>query len=161
MTNISTLIDNYLAVVTQLKSAVADMSHEQLIARPIVGKWSTLELVCHIADFELVLVDRMKRIIAMDRPLLLVADEDRFTETLGYQERDLEEELKLIEVTRSQMARILRLLPLETFQRSGVHSFRGLVTLEATLTMATNHIPHHLKFLHEKRAALGLPVLAN
>ena len=33
----------------------------------------------------------------------------RFAEHLAYDQRDIEEEINLIEVTRSQMARILRL----------------------------------------------------
>jgi hypothetical protein len=46
------------------------MSQEQLIARPIPGKWSTLEVVCHLADFEIVFADRIKRVIAENEPAL-------------------------------------------------------------------------------------------
>ena len=42
-------------------------------------------------------------------------------------------------------------------QKTGLHSERGPLTLEKMLTMATNHIPHHVKFILEKRQALGLP----
>ena len=62
------LIDSYLAGARTLRQAVAGMSREQLRARPIPGKWSTLEVVCHLADFEPVFADRMKRVIALDRP---------------------------------------------------------------------------------------------
>ncbi len=41
--------------------------------------------------------------------------------------------------------------------RVGVHSERGPRTLEQLLTGATNHIPHHVAFVHAKRKALGLP----
>ena len=84
------------------------MNREQLLARPVPGKWSTLEVVCHLADFEPIFADRMKRVIAEDRPPLIGADEKLFAGALAYQERELEEELTIIEQTRRQMARILR-----------------------------------------------------
>src|ERR1051326_7254869 len=104
----SPLIDSYLAGPQTLRQAVAGMTREQLQARPVPGKWSTLEVVCHLADFDPILADRMKRVTAEDRPQLLGADEQRFAAALAYHERDLEEELVLVEHTRSQMARILR-----------------------------------------------------
>jgi len=60
----SKLIADYLAGPEILRSAVAGMTREQLDACPIPGKWSTKQVVCHIADFEPVDVDRMKRVIA-------------------------------------------------------------------------------------------------
>src|SRR4051794_41672828 len=119
MTDIAKTIDDYLAGPARLRRAVAGMSREQLVARPVAGKWSTLEVVCHLADFEPVLADRMKRIIALDNPTLLGADENRFVTALAYHERDIEEELALIATVRSQMARILRTLAPDAFQRTG------------------------------------------
>ena len=84
------------------------------------------------------------------------ADEKHFAAALAYHQRDVEEELTIIERTREQMARILRTLPAEAFRRVGVHNERGELTLEKLVTMATNHIPHHVKFIEEKRKALGL-----
>lgn len=154
--SLTRLIADYVDGPRLLHEAVRGLSREQLLARPIAGKWSTLEVVCHLADFEPIFADRMKRVLAADRPQLLSADENRFAAALAYHERDLEEEWTLIECTRGQMARILRTLPLEALQRVGVHSERGPVTLEQLLTGASNHIRHHIPFLHEKRKALGM-----
>jgi uncharacterized damage-inducible protein DinB len=150
------LIDEYLSGIAVLRQAVAGMSRDQLTARPVPGKWSTLEVVCHIADFEPVFADRFKRVLALDNPTLLGADENRFAAALAYQDRDIEEELAIVEQTRRQMARILRKQPAEALARSGTHNERGPRTLEQLLQTAINHIPHHVKFIHEKRKALGL-----
>ena len=150
--------DAYLAGAVTLRKAVAGMTREQLLARPVPGKWSTLEVVCHIADFEPILADRMKRVIALDQPQLLGADENRFAAALAYTDRDLEEELAVIEMTRKQLARILKALPESAAQRVGIHSERGPKTLAELLTTAANHIPHHVPFIAEKRKALGLSV---
>jgi len=157
MSSLSHLVDAYLAGGQTLKQAVRGMSREQLLARPVPGKWSTLEVVCHLADFEPILADRMKRVLAEDRPPLIGADENRFAQTLAYHDRDLEEELTLVEQTRRQMARILRTKGDEVLTRVGVHNQAGPRTLEQLLGGTTNHIPHHVQFILEKRKALHLP----
>jgi uncharacterized damage-inducible protein DinB len=156
MAMLKQMIEQYLAGPPALRKAVTGLSREQLTARPVPGKWSTLEVVCHLADFDPILADRMKRIIAEDRPSLIGADENRFAAQLAYHQRDLDEELSVIEKTRSQLARILRTLSDEALQRVGVHNERGPRTLEQMLSAAINHIPHHLKFVEEKRRALGV-----
>jgi uncharacterized damage-inducible protein DinB len=156
--DLNQLVQQYLAGPRMLRRAVYGMDAEQIRARPVPGRWSTLEVVCHIVDFEPILADRMKRIIALDNPTLLAADENRFAERLYYHDRDLAEELVLLEATRSQMARILLKLDPEALQRVGTHSEKGPRTLQQILTSAIEHIPHHVRFIEEKRRALGLSV---
>jgi hypothetical protein len=153
----SGLIEAYLEGPVTLRRAVANLTREQLIALPVPGKWSTLEVVCHLADSEQAWSHRMKRVIAEPKPLLIGYDENRFAEALAYHERDLEEELTLLEGMRQQMARILRTLPDMAWSSTGVHSERGLMTLLDLLRAEVEHIPHHLEFIAEKRTALGLP----
>jgi hypothetical protein len=148
------MIETYLAGSQTLRQAVRGLTREQLIARPVPGKWSTLEVVCHLADFDPILADRMKRVIAEENPQIMGASEVKFAAALAYQDRDVEEELAIIDNTRRQMARILKTLPDQALQRIGTHSERGPVTLEKLLTTSTNHIPHHVKFIEEKRKAL-------
>src|SRR5438270_12698060 len=125
MSALPSLIESYLAGAQTLRKAVAGLSRDQVTARPVAGKWSTLEVVCHLADFDPIIADRMKRVIAEERPALLGADENRFAAALAYHERDLEEELTIIERTRQQMGRILRTLPDAALARAGVHHERG------------------------------------
>src|SRR5271156_4285343 len=86
---VADLIGAYEQGVGEVRAAVAGMTVEQLRSRPVVGLWSTLEVVCHIADCEQFFADRMKPTVAMDRPLLLGADGYRYPEPLRYQEHDL------------------------------------------------------------------------
>lgn len=150
------LIEDYLAGTEVLRRAVAGMTAEQVKARPVPGKMSTLEVVCHIADFEIVCADRIKRMIAEETPPLRGGDPDLFAARLAYHQRDLEEELTLIDLIRRQVARILRTLKPEDFEREGIHSESGLMTLEAMVVRITGHIPHHVRFVKEKRKALGI-----
>ena len=150
------LIDDFLAGPARLRRAIAGLDAEQLEARPVPGKWSTLEVVCHLVDSEQAWCHRMKRVIVEDRPLLIGYDETRFTAALPYHENDLEQELALLEGMRRQMARTLRTLPESAWSRTGVHSERGLITLEEMLRAEAEHVPHHLAHILEKRKALGL-----
>ncbi len=150
-----TLIEQYLAGPDLLRRAIAGMKKEQLLARPMPGKWSTQEVVCHLADYEPIYADRMKRVIALEEPELLKGDPQLFAARLAYDHRDMEEELAIIEWTRKQMARILRTLTPVDFQRRGGHSRDGVLTLENLLQRITAHIPHHVRFIEEKRRAMA------
>ena len=155
--SVADLISAYEQGVEALRLAVAGMTVEQLRSRPVAGRWSTLEVVCHVADCEQFFADRMKRTVAMDRPLLLGADGFRYPEPLRYQDHDLEQELDLVALTRRQMARTLKLVAADAWQRTAVHSETGLVTLRQLVLHAVNHLRHHLRFVAEKRAAMRVP----
>jgi uncharacterized damage-inducible protein DinB len=156
MSAVAKLAEDYRAGAALLRNAVAGMTPEQLRARPIAGKWSTLEVVAHIADFEPVLTDRIRRIVALDDAILLAADEDRFAAKLRYHERDILEELAMVDAIRQSTARLLSSLTEQELARTGQHSLRGPLTLQRVVEMAINHIPHHVRFIEEKRKALGL-----
>lgn len=149
------LVEQYAAGPAALREAVRGMSAEQLGAQPVAGKWSTLQVVCHLADFEIVGADRIKRVIAEDRPTLPDGDENLFATRLGYERRDVEEELRVIESIRAQVTRILRGLKDEDFGRIGNHTAAGPLTLQQLVERKVNHIPHHVRFIAEKRKAMG------
>jgi hypothetical protein len=99
-------------------------------------------------------VGEVKQLIAENEPTLFSGDPDRFATTLAYDHRDMSVELDFIALARKHMGAILRALKPEDFQRRGIHSEAGPITLEKLLTNITNHIPHHIKFIDEKRAAM-------
>ena len=72
------------------------------------GKWSTREVVCHIADFEPIYADRMKRVIAEEHPTFFGGDPDIFAAGLAYGKRGVTDELVLVAAVRRNMAVILR-----------------------------------------------------
>jgi hypothetical protein len=156
MSTVDALIEQYVSGPKRLRKRASGMTAEQLRARPVAGRWSTLEVVCHVVDSDLIYAERMKRVIAEDNPTLVNAEEGLWVERLACHERDVEEELALLDLTRSQMARILRRTPPEAYGRKGTHTTAGPRTLLELLQSVTRHIDHHLTFIDEKRAALGL-----
>lgn len=150
------LIEHYVSGPQMLAEAIAGMTPEQLDAAPVAGKWSTRQVICHIADFEPVYADRMKRVIVEDNPTMFGGNPDDFAARLAYAERELQSELEMIAAVRRHVAGILRTLDPEDFTRTGQHSVDGPISLAVLLKRITNHIPHHLRFIEEKKAQLGL-----
>jgi uncharacterized damage-inducible protein DinB len=150
------IIDQYEKGVDELRRAIAGMSDADLKAAPIPGKWSTHQVVVHLADAEAAFADRIKRLLAMDNPQLLAWDENRFVQRLHYEAQSTPDAVELIALTRRQTARILwAASDADLTGRAGVHSERGRQTVKDVLGYAVPHLAHHLKFVAEKRKALG------
>ena len=155
-TSTDELIARYLAGTALLRASVADMTHEQLIARPIEGKLSSQEVACHVVDSDQFMCDRMKRTIATDRPLIIGVESIDYPGPLHYAVRDLDLDMRMLDVQREQMAADLWRLAPEAWERTAVHSENGLVTLRQLMLHAVRHLERHVTTIDEKRAALGL-----
>jgi uncharacterized damage-inducible protein DinB len=149
------LIARYERGAALLREAIAGMTPEQLASRPIEGKMTAKEVVGHIVDADQFMADRIKRTIATDRPLLLGVEAITYLEALHYAERDTDLDLRLLEVTREQMAADLRRIGPESWQRTAVHSENGLVTLRQLMLHTVRHLERHVAAIDEKRSALG------
>jgi hypothetical protein len=150
MSSISTLIETYSGGAKLVRDALRATANVDVDERPIEGKWSVREVVCHLADSEIVYADRMKRVIAEDNPTFFEADPNLFGLALHCPQRPLARELDLIEAIRTHMLPILQSCDAIDFQRTGVHSLDGQMTLQTLLERITNHIPHHVAFIEEK-----------
>lgn len=154
-------IDKYVSGTQTLAQSVAGLTDSQLRWIPPanagadVGKWTTQQVVAHIADGETAFVDRIKRIVAMDEPPLLAWDENKYAARLHYETQSVPDAVSIIELNRRQLANVLRVLPDADFQRVGVHSERGRQTLETVLGFAIWHLDHHRKFIDAKRSLMG------
>jgi uncharacterized damage-inducible protein DinB len=150
------LIDRFEAGGALLNYAVGGLTRDQETARPGPGAWSIAELAAHLADSDLVATDRMKRVIAEDRPVLLAYDENAWVARLAYQDQPATEAAALFAANRRWTARVLRRLDEADFARVGQHTEHGPLTLAELLATYVGHLDHHLRFLYAKRANLGV-----
>lgn len=150
------LIGRYASGGAILAYAVSGLTADQARARPGPGDWSLVQLIAHLLDSDLVHADRIKRLIAEDNPTLQAFDENLWAARLGYEEESVEEAVSLLAGNRRRVASILRRLPPADFIRSGNHTENGKTTLAEELSLVTNHLDHHLRFLYAKRANLGV-----
>ncbi len=153
------LIDQYEAGGEKLSLAIRGLTREDLLCVPDpaanVGKWTIQQVVIHCMDSELVSIDRLKRMIAEDNPTLLGYDENQFVANLFYDEQPAEDAAALVGLARKTFARVLRKLPPDAFERAGTHNDRGRVAVGSYLQSVVEHLDHHVKFIHDKRASMG------
>ena len=148
------LIETFAAGGDTLREAIRGLSDEQMRAYPIPGTWSIQQIVVHLADSDAVAVDRMKRVAAMSSPLLMGYDENAFMTALHPEAQPIEEVLELFDLNRRLWAITLRKLPDEAFERTGIHSERGKLSLGHLVKDYIWHLDHHLGFVRKKRALL-------
>ncbi|HTQ39698.1 MAG TPA: DinB family protein [Pirellulales bacterium] len=151
------LIERYAAEADDLGKSIAGLSQDDLNAFPVPGTWSIQQIVLHMLDSDLIAADRMKRVIAEDNPLLLGYDESKFAQRLHCDKLDPHLACEVFAKNRRLMAEILHRCSDADFQRTGIHSERGKITLLDLVNTYTQHLQHHLKFVREKRKLLGKP----
>lgn len=148
------LIEDYFHGAGKLRQAIRGLTHDDLLAYPVPGTWSIQQIVLHLMDSDLILAERMKRVIAEDNPTLTGFDESKFVKNLCYDAQSAEDAATIFEMNRRLFAEVLRRLPDDAFNRTGAHSERGPMTLADLLSGAVRHLEHHLRFLREKREKL-------
>jgi hypothetical protein len=151
-------IERYAAGARTLSPAINGLTRDELNAFPVPGTWSIQQIVLHLMDSDLVASDRMKRIVAMDNPLLMGYDETAAAQKLCYEQLDAQVACEVFEKNRLLTAEMLRRLPDEAFARTGIHSERGKLTLAELVVDYAEHLDHHLKFIRQKRELLGKPL---
>ena len=143
---------------TRLIKSMSGLTREQLLAFPVPGTWSLQQIAIHMMDSDLIGSDRMKRIAAMEKPLLIGYDETAFSLLPGTNDLDALEACRIFDSNRKMLATILRQLPDESFARIGIHSEAGAVSLQKMVDKYIDHLEGHLVHVLHKRSLLGSPV---
>jgi len=150
------LIRNYAAGFSCIETAIRGVSDEELDFTPSPDAWSVKEILIHLADAELVVVDRMKRIIAEDAPPMRTMYQELWARRLHYGKLDHEPYLRLFRLLRETMSEVLSELDEDAFDRVGYHDERGEMTLRAVVERYTDHVESHVGQIERNLAAFRL-----
>lgn len=145
------LIRRYEDGPGDLIASVDGLSARDLDRRPASKKWTIRQQVHHLADAELNLVCRMKKIIAEDNPLLIAFDQTKWADSLIYSVTDVENSVALLYTLRASMTPILKSLKDKDFSRTGIHNENGKVTLMGILEHTVEHFEHHLSEIEKTK----------
>lgn len=143
------------SLLRDLRAASEGLSDQQLRRPEASGKWSILEVVCHLADTELVVGFRLRQSLAHERPLLPGIDQDRWAERLRYREEDFEEALHRLAALRSANIRLAASLAPAELDRVGLHEERGEETVRHILRMLAGHDLAHVRQVGRIRTVVG------
>jgi len=126
-----------------LEEALAGVTDEEAGFAPAPGKWTIREIARHLTDTEIVAGMRLRQIIAEDRPLMAVFDQDRWAANLGYARCDAFDSAAKFRVLRDDMSAILESLSPAAFERVGLHPERGAWTLLQWVSQFGIHVETH------------------
>jgi uncharacterized damage-inducible protein DinB len=132
-----------------------------------VGAWPVRVLVGHVADAEIVFVERMRRAVGEENPVVSVWDENSFVDSGIYGNGDKQYAevpradhmrmmasvggpLAVVHTLRQWTGQWLLSLPEAAWSRKILHPERGEMTLKQILEYATWHLEHHAVFLARK-----------
>jgi hypothetical protein len=107
------------------------------------GKWSIRLLIAHLADSEMVGAQRFRQVIAEENPPLGAFDQDAWARNLDYARKQPKQSLESFRRVRAENYELLKSLPESSFERTGVHSERGPLTLRQLLEIYADHAESH------------------
>ena len=130
---------------THRRALAAFAQPAEVLARTYApGKWTARQMLFHIADTESAFLDRLRRSLADAKPLYWALDPDRWTARLVTPNRDLSVAGHLFDASRRSYLDLVANITTEEWDRTGVHSDFGLLTIRDLVTKCGWHAGHHL-----------------
>jgi len=153
MSEIADLLERFRRGPELVAVAITGAAGAELDYTPTSDKWSVRQILCHLADSEIVGADRFRRVIAEDNPVIRAYDEKAWARNLDYSRRKISRALETFRRTRTENYELLKELPAEAFARTGTHSERGTLTLLDLLRTYAEHAENHGQHLKGVRDA--------
>ena len=120
---------------------------ERLHVAQSEGEWSPAYVIHHLADSDAHFLVRFLNVLSSENPTIVPFDEEAFPIALHYPGRTVETSIAAIEASRAHAVDILKEVPDADWNRVGVHSQRGEMTLTDLLVLTTNHRKEHIEQL--------------
>lgn len=146
------LIAQYQAGYAEVVKALEGATDAELDARPAPGKWSSREIVHHLADSEMTSAIRLRRLIAEDGPVIQGYDEAEYARRLHY-DRPIETSLAAFGAARACTVPFLERLTPAEWDRAGTHSESGAYSVDKWLQIYAVHAHNHADQIRRARAS--------
>lgn len=121
----------------------------ELRKRPAPERWSVSEIIAHLADGEIVAAFRMRFILGSPGAPVIVYDQDKWVTSGHYDKRDPQKSVELFRVLRDANLALLESLKPEQWKQYGMHSERGLESIEQIVRMFAGHDINHLQQIEQ------------
>jgi uncharacterized damage-inducible protein DinB len=109
---------------------------------PAPGKWSPREILCHLADCEIVFAFRIKQTLAEPHHIIQPFDQDLWA--AHYAAYDAQSALAVFTAVRNFNVKLIASLPAQAFSKPVSHPERGAMTLETIVETMGGHDLNHL-----------------
>ena len=126
-----------------LPAILGEATSDELDRRSPTGQWSARENLAHLARHHEVMLGRLKRILAEDRPLLERYRAEEDPEWPRWSDRSSRDVLKALPRLRARLVARVRSLTPAHAARVGVHSRLGPMSVGRWLEFFLVHEAHH------------------
>lgn len=133
-----------------LAQALAAIGGDNLSAPPAPGKWSAAEILCHLADCELVFGFRLRQTVAEDSPTIQPFDQEKWAAV--YRGIEAGHALEVFAALRGWNLRLLEAALPGAANRPTTHPERGAMTFMTIVETMAGHDLNHLAQLNRLAA---------
>jgi hypothetical protein len=152
MSEVPELLERLRRGAEMVAVSITGAAGSELDYVPEPGKWSIRQIVAHLADAEMVAGMRLRRIIAEDHPRIEAFDQNAWATNLDYTRRKTSQALETFRRIRGENYELLKDLPPQAFEREGLHSERGPMSLKLLLQLIAEHAENHAAQMRTRRA---------
>ena len=110
--------------------------------KPAPGKWSAAEIVCHLADCEIVFAFRLRQTLAEDNPTIQPFDQDKWA--AQYPGIPAALALQSFSALRNWNLRLIQSALPDAADRIVTHPERGTMTFQTVVETMAGHDLNHL-----------------
>jgi hypothetical protein len=133
------------ATPRRLAEVAAALAPEERERKPAPGQWSPREILCHLADCEVVFAFRLRQALAEDHHVIQPFDQDRWART--YAAFDVRAALDVFASVRHWNLALIKAVHAEAQSKRLTHPERGVMTFQVLVETMAGHDLNHLQRL--------------
>jgi len=127
----------------QLEKLAGQLGPGRVDQAPAPGKWSARDVLCHLADCEIVFAFRLRQALAEPYHTIQPFDQDLWAST--YSQMTAAAALATFETVRRWNIALLQAVPPEALSKKLTHPERGEMTFQTVVETMAGHDLNHLQ----------------
>ena len=132
---------------------VEQLGPERLERSPAPGRWSAREILCHLADCEVVFAFRLRQALAEDHHVIQPFDQNKWAVT--YANYEAREALAVFSMVRQWNLKLIGAATPGALSKPLRHPERGEMTFKVLIETMAGHDLNHLRQLETIAASPG------
>jgi hypothetical protein len=136
-------IEVITSTAPQLSRFSETLGSKRIEHAPAPGKWNAREILCHLADCELVFAFRLRQTLAEINHVIQPFDQDKWAS--HYSAYTAAEALEVFSSLRRWNLALIRTLLHEAFSKKVTHPERGEMTFKVIVETMAGHDINHLR----------------
>ena len=127
----------------RLEALAATLGPGRMRQSPAPGKWSTRDILSHLADTELVFAFRLRQTLAEDHHVIQPFDQDKWA--TNYSGCEPSDALAVFASVRRWNVALIRSVAPEAWSRPVTHPERGTMTFRSVVETMAGHDVNHVR----------------